>query len=361
MTQFLNSFDEDENFDDVTDFWVQENFLLLDSDLLSDQVGQDSSFLEPKFLPEKESQIFQDGFKNPQKGFSFSKNEGFFLKKIPLMDFQNGAINALQEGFQFQASEALFSANQTFQASETPFCFFNLNNHIFDSQNMVFLFIDSEFEGDKSLSLQWLVVFIEKTNLSCFLFLCSMWNLSLLEKFIFPKLILRKVMKWKPILQFLMKNKMCLCIFWEKHLKALILSKKNVTFVQVQFYFYFSWKDLRAAFGFENLREFIIPRKKSKKGNIYQQRGVLGCFSFQKSFYENTVVKYKFHFRNTFENNFMENSKKYETRFLWKTFWFFLFFSAAGSFLTFFLLFRMFFLHFETQKKRKKKIKKNGT
>ena len=50
--------------------------------------------------------------------------------------------------------------------------------------------------------------------------------------------------------------------------------------IEVQLYFYFSWKDLRCAFGFENLREFISPNKKKQKGNIYQRRSIMGSFSF---------------------------------------------------------------------------------
>lgn len=37
---------------------------------------------------------------------------------------------------------------------ENEFSFFHSNNHIFDHENMVFLFIDSEFDGPTYISLQ---------------------------------------------------------------------------------------------------------------------------------------------------------------------------------------------------------------
>jgi len=63
MTHFLDSFDEDETFDGVTDFLVQEDFLLLDSEVLGDQVGQDSSFLDLKLLQIKNLKFLRKGSK----------------------------------------------------------------------------------------------------------------------------------------------------------------------------------------------------------------------------------------------------------------------------------------------------------
>lgn len=159
-------------------------------------------------IKKKEESFLQNSIQFFKKKFSFFKN--FFLKNWTFLtahDFlktkEPGKLNKIKQARQVRALKL------------------QKNHFVFSTQTIMFMIMKTWFSflltqnlmGANTFHFKWLVVFIWKTNLSCFLLLCSMWNLSLLWKLIFPKHIFRKVMKFKFALQFLMNNKMCLSTF----------------------------------------------------------------------------------------------------------------------------------------------------
>jgi hypothetical protein len=101
--------------------------------------------------------------------------------KNPLTDFEKVAQNGLlqapdaplflgQEAQKAQQNQAS-QAGESSQIPKNPFCFFNSNNYVYDHENMVFLFIDSEFDGNKYISLQVVGCFYLEDKFELFSFI----------------------------------------------------------------------------------------------------------------------------------------------------------------------------------------------
>lgn len=150
----------------------------------------------------------------------------------------------------------------------------HLKNEVFHEEGIIHLFLDSEFDGSTYISLQGHILFYVKGKLYMKSFI--IFN-EKYEPFCKKKFGYFQTVKGEEVEifyeKFDEKNAPLINVLGKvlQQMNFFLLYKK--TKVRVMLYFYFSWKDLRAAFGFENLRNMVTsPKVDRKKGIIYQRR-----------------------------------------------------------------------------------------
>jgi hypothetical protein len=178
----------------------------------------------------------------------------------------------------------------------------SVKNEVFHEEGIIHLFLDSEYDGDTYICLQCHILFYVKGKLHMKSFL--IFN-EKYEPFCKKKFGYYQTVKDQEVE-----------IFYEKfdeintpliNVLGKVLSQKNFFLlyekrkVRVMLSFYFSWKDLRAAFGFENLRNMVAsPKEDKKKGIIYQRKNLKGWFKILDPINRNLVFEYNFTLRDLY-------------------------------------------------------------
>lgn len=238
-----------------------------------------------------------------------SITEGFRTFQI-VKDGQYLSVNVFNEPVPFHFFSKKFlifqyfkKENETKFQKKTPSQYRGIQiSSTISVEKLLFVFVDSEFEGDIFISLQVHVQFYIKGNFFMKSFIIfneefqdfceKTYGSFQTVKGENVEIFYRKFDEKNNVLLEVLSTVLEKMDFFLSYKKDKIL---------VFLYFYYSWKDLRACFGFENLRKILSKKHVGfAPQNIFQRRNIKGWFSMNYPISKDRVFTYKFVLKDLF-------------------------------------------------------------